>query len=99
MNVKESIAVTIGVITLLGVGYSAALRGGWLVDTARAQEIARQAVEPEEQARLEFVRETKYSRLRFLNGLENKSPDDLLEMETLRDDIKRITDRLAELEK
>ena len=97
MNIKESTGVALACITLMGIGYTAALRGGYVVNEAIAQEIAQQAVEPEERARLEFVRETKFSRLRFLNGLENKSPDDLLEMETLRDDIKRIADRLEQL--
>lgn len=97
MNIKEMIGTTIAVITLMGLGYGAALRGGYVVDEAMAQDIAQSKVEVEEEARLEFIRETKYSRLRFLNGLENKSPDDLLEMDTLRDDIKRITDRLEEL--
>jgi hypothetical protein len=99
LNIKEGIGLTIGIISLMSIGYAAALRGGYVIDRALAQEIAQQAVEPEERARLEFVRETKFSRLRFLNGLENKSPDDLLEMEVLRDDIKRIADRLEELEK
>lgn len=97
MNIKESIGVAVGCVALLGTGYAAALKGGWLVDDARAQEIAQQAVAPEERALLEFMRETKFSRLRFLNGLGVKSTDDMLEMETLRDDIKRINDRLEEL--
>jgi len=99
MTLKEALPVIIGCITLMGVGYGAALKGGWIINESRASEIAQQAVEPETIERMEFVRETKFNRLRFLNALESKSPDDLLEMETLRDDIERINDRLAELEK
>lgn len=97
MSIKDIAGTIIAVVTVLGLGYAVALRGGYLVDEARAQDIAQSKVEVEERARLEFVRETKFNRLRFLNQLADRSPDEELEAEILRDDIKRITDRLEEL--
>lgn len=98
MNLKETAATTIAVITLMGIGYAAALRGGWIVDEAKASDIAQSKVEVEERQRLEFVREVKFSRLRYINALTEPTPDDRLEAELLRDEIKRITDRLDELQ-
>ena len=97
MNVKEIATTITAVAAVFALGYTVALRGGYLVDEARASDIAQEKVEVEERARLEFVRETKFNRLRLLNSLEEKSPDEELEAEILRDDIKRITDRLEEL--
>ena len=99
MNVKEIAGTVTAVVTLIGLGYAAALKGGWVVDEARAGDIAQSKVEVEERARLEFVRQTKFDRLRLLNGLADPTPDERLEAEILRDEIKRITDRLAELSK
>ena len=97
MNLKETATTITAVVAVFAIGYGVALRGGYIVDEAKAEDIAQSKVEVEERARLEFIRETKYSRLRFLNSLDAKSPDDALEMDTLRDDIKRINDRLEEL--
>lgn len=97
MNIKETAVTITAVCAVVTLGYGAALRGGWIVDEAGASEIAKQKVEVEERARLEFIREMKYSRLRYLNAVSNKSPDDALEMDTLRDDIKAIDQRLKEL--
>lgn len=99
MNIKEVIGLAIGCVSLLGIGYGMALRGGYVIDRALAQDIAQQAVVPEERARLEFQREMKFSRLRYLNALDEQSPDDELEMETLREEIKQISERLLELNK
>lgn len=97
MNIKEMAGTVTAVVTLMGLGYAAALRGGWIVDEAKAGEIAQSKVELEERARLEFIRQTKFDRLRLLNALSNPTPDERLEAEILRDDIKRITDRLEQL--
>lgn len=102
MNIKEGVAVAVGCASLIGTGYALARSGGWIIDEAGASSIATQsalyAVSLEEKARLEFIRETKYSRLQFLNRLQARSPDDDLEMETLRADIARIDERIAEID-
>lgn len=97
MKVKEWIALAIAALTLLGMLYAGALKGGWIVNDAKAQEIAQQRVDVEEAARLEFMRETKFSRLKYLNAQPAPTPDEKLEMEILRDEIKKIQDRLADL--
>ena len=97
MNVKEIAGTATAVIALMSLGYAAALRGGWLVDEATAGEIAQSKVEVEERQRLEFMRDVKFNRLRYINALAEPSPDDRLEAELLRDEIKRITDRLEQL--
>jgi hypothetical protein len=91
------IGTTIAAVTLMGIGYAAALKGGWIIDESRAQGIAQNAVVPEERARLEFMRQMKFDRLRLLNAKEDATADEELEAEILRDDIKRITDRLEQL--
>jgi len=98
MTLKEALPVIIGCITLMGIGYGAAVKGGWIIGRVEAQDIAAQAVQPEEQARLELHLELKYNRLRFLNGLSEKTPDDQLEIDSLREDIRLIKERLADLE-
>ena len=97
MNVREMAGTVTAVVTLIGLGYAAALKGGWLVDEATAGEIAQSKVEVEERQRLEFMREVKFNRLRYINALAEPTPDDRLEAELLRDEIKRIVERLEEL--
>ena len=97
MNLKEAATTITAVAAVFALGYTLALRGGYLVDEARADEIAQSKVEQQERALLEFVRETKFNRLRVLNASSSPTPDEQLEAEILRDDIKRITDRLEEL--
>lgn len=97
MNVKEIATTITAVAAVFALGYTVALRGGYLVDEARASDIAQSKVEQEERARLEFMRDVKFSRLRLLNALSDPTPDDKLEADLLRDEIKRITDRLEEL--
>ena len=97
MNLKETATTITAVVAVFAIGYGVALRGGYIVDEAKAEDIAQSKVEVEERARLEFVRETKFNRLRLLNAAEALTPDEQLEAEILRDDIKRITDRLEEL--
>lgn len=97
MGLKDILGVIIAGAAVMGLGYTVATRGGYIVDEARAQDIAQEKVEAEERARLEFMRDVKFSRLRLLNGIATPTPDDQLEAEILRDDIKRISDRLEEL--
>lgn len=97
MNVKEIATTLTAVAAVFALGYTVALRGGYVIDEARASDIAQQKVEIEERQRLEFMRDVKFSRLRFLNALSDPTPDDELEADLLRDEIKRITDRLDEL--
>ncbi len=91
------LGVTAGSLTLVGLGYAAALRGGYVVDTATAQGIAQQEVQVEEKQRLIFIRQTKFDRLKLLNAVEAPSPDVRFEMELLREEIHGINDRLKEL--
>ena len=95
MNVKDALGATIAACTLMGIGYAAALKGGWIIDESRAQGIAQQAVAPEEKARLELHLELKYNRLRMLNNLKEKTPDDLMEIDSLREDIRLLKEALA----
>jgi hypothetical protein len=97
LNIKESTGVALACITLMGIGYTAALRGGYVIDEAMAQQIAQNAIIPEERARLEFMRQMKFDRLRLLNAKDELSADEELEAEILRDEIRRITDRLEQL--
>jgi hypothetical protein len=90
------IGTTIAACTLMGIGYAAALQGGWIVNESMAQGIAQQAVAPEERKRLELHLELKYNRLRMLNNLTEKTPDDLMEIESLRDDIRLLKEALSD---
>jgi uncharacterized small protein (DUF1192 family) len=99
MNWKEMIGITIGVVTLMGIGYKAALKGKWIIDPAIAQEIVNQALIPGEIERLEFQLEYKRSQLRQLRKIEQaqRSEEDQDAVDELKSDIGLLQYRLCRL--
>lgn len=99
MNWKEAIGVTVGVITIMGIGYKAALKGKWIIDPAIAQEIVNQALIPGEIERLEFQLEYKRSQLRALRRTpqEERSEEDQDAIDDTKADIDLLKGRLCRL--
>jgi len=101
MKAAPWISAIIGVCTLVGIFYGLASKGGWIITRVEAQAIAQQSVSEEAAARerghLELQRDLKLNQLRFLSNKAEPTADEELEMELLRDDIRRISERLAEL--
>lgn len=99
MNWKEAIGVTIGVVSLMGLGYKAALKGKWIIDPAIAQEIVNQALIPGEIERLEFQLEYKRNGLRQARKIpqDQRSEDDQDEIDELKADIALLKFRLCRL--
>lgn len=101
MNVKEMIGVTGGVIFLMGVGYTAALRGKWITDgvmvEAIAQEAAQKMLAPTELENLEWRLEDKRNQLRPLQRIpkEERSEEDQDAIDDLKADIKTLKKRIA----
>lgn len=89
----------LSISAVVALAYNLGLRAGYFVDEARAAEIAKQVMVPEELARLEFVLETKMNRLRLLERLSETTADDRIEIGILRDEIKDTRDRIAQLKK
>ena len=100
-SIKDLAGTIVAVAAAAGVSGSVVYSTGWVVSESRAQEIAQQTVAQEsisrERGYLELQRELKFSRLRVLNAQPMRTADEDLELSILRDDIKRITERLEEL--
>lgn len=87
--------------TLATGGYKIAQGQGWVISKAGAQVVAQdeaqQKIEPLSLETLEFMLEYKRVELRKLNRIEDKTPDDLEEINDLRDQIKGLRIRIAKL--
>lgn len=99
MNIKDVLGITTGVIALMGIGYTAALKGRYIINDAVAQQIFAQLNAPDEIERLEFQREYKQNQLRSLQRIEkeNRSEEDQDTIEELKADITLLKSRLAKL--
>ena len=99
MNVKETLQFIAISIPVFVAGYTIALKAGFIVNDARASEIAREEFTPESVERMEFQLEYKLSELRRYYALEHRSPSDIVQINELEAQVAALRTRIAKARK
>ena len=106
MNLKDGISAFLGTVAIFTIGYGIALRGEYVIDGARASEIAQEKANAvaqtpaqesidRERGQLELQRDLKRTRLSLLANRPRSTVDEQNEMTELRTAIDRMRRRVG----
>lgn len=97
MDYMKTIGIIMGTVTLLGVGYKAGLRGGYITDAVMVRAIAQEVLAPAVQKQLEFELAYKRSQLKPLQRIpkEDRTEEEQDEIDDLKEQVAIIKCQLG----